>query len=88
MGANSTVNYYGTTYTPLTKELVSDKLKTRRGLSFPTGKNKGEGGLFKANTGVKKVKDALNQLLLTERGERVMLPKFGCNLKKFLFLMG
>ena len=28
---------------------------------------------------------ALHQLLQTERGERVMLPKYGCNLQKFLF---
>jgi len=85
MGANSTVNYYGTEHSPLTKEYISDKLLGGRGLSFPTGKNETMGGFFAVNTGVKKVKDALHQLLKTERGERLMLPKFGCNLRKFLF---
>jgi len=85
MGANTTVNYYGTPYSPLTKEYISDKLRGGRGIAFPTGRLKTKSGFCAANTGVTKVKDALHQLLKTERGERLMLPKFGCNLKKFLF---
>jgi hypothetical protein len=27
----------------------------------------------------------VKQLLSTERGERIMLPRFGCNLRRFLF---
>jgi|TARA_R110002020_G_scaffold404373_4_gene614426 phage baseplate assembly protein W len=85
MGANSTVNYYGTGYTEGTKRYISDKLRGGKGMSFPTGINKKTGGFVSSNTGITKVKDALHQLLKTERGERVMLPKFGCNLKKFMF---
>ena len=85
MGANSTVNYYGTDYSPRTKKYVSDQLKSGRGMVYPIGEEKKTGGFVSSNTGVRKVKDALQQLLKTERGERVMLPKFGCNLKKYLF---
>ena len=31
------------------------------------------------------IRQAVTQLLRTERGERLMLPNFGCNLRKFLF---
>ena len=31
------------------------------------------------------IRHAVTQLLQTERGERVMLPGFGCNLRKYLF---
>lgn len=36
-------------------------------------------------SGIELVKNNLIQLLRTERGERVMLPDFGCNLRKYLF---
>ena len=31
------------------------------------------------------IKNSVKQLLRTEKGERVMLPNFGCNLRKYLF---
>jgi len=85
MGANSTTNYYGSVPPPVVKYYVQDKLKASRGLTFPIGASRDQGGFLSASTGHKKVTNALHQLLQTERGERVMLPKFGCNLQKYMF---
>jgi phage baseplate assembly protein W len=42
-------------------------------------------GFFRTQEGVDQIKSDLLVLLLTEPGERVMLPEFGTGLKKFLF---
>jgi phage baseplate assembly protein W len=42
-------------------------------------------GFFRTQKGINQVKSDLLVLLLTEPGERVMLPEFGTPLKKFLF---
>ena len=85
MAANQTVTKYGTTYFSPDVHALGGHTKTTLGLSFPIGKGKVAGGFFKKKTGKNLIKDAVSQLLRTERGERVMLPKFGCNLRKFLF---
>lgn len=42
-------------------------------------------GLLRTQTGVNQIKADLLSLLLTEPGERVMLPEFGTPLKQFFF---
>lgn len=42
-------------------------------------------GLFRTQSGVNQIKSDLLVLLLTEPGERVMLPDFGTPLKQFFF---
>jgi phage baseplate assembly protein W len=42
-------------------------------------------GLLRTQTGISQIKSDLLVLLLTEPGERVMLPGFGTPLKKFMF---
>lgn len=42
-------------------------------------------GMLRTQKGINQVKSDLLVLLLTEPGERVMLPEFGTPLKKFLF---
>jgi phage baseplate assembly protein W len=42
-------------------------------------------GMLRTQRGINQVKSDLLVLLLTEPGERVMLPEFGTPLKKFLF---
>lgn len=42
-------------------------------------------GLLRTQTGIGQVKSDLLALLLTEPGERVMLPEFGTPLKQFFF---
>ena len=54
------------------------------GLCFPTG-SKNTGPYFCKSSGVELFRNNLRQLLLTTKGERVMLPNFGANLKRYLF---
>lgn len=42
-------------------------------------------GLLRTQSGINQIKSDLLVLLLTEPGERVMLPSFGTPLKKFMF---
>lgn len=85
MAANQTVSFYGTTpFTP-TVDTIQAKRPNVFGLGFPLGKDKLTGGFFSNKSGLNLIKDAVIQLLKTERGERVMLPNFGCNLRKYLF---
>jgi len=85
MAANNTVNIYGTNLPSFIEKTPTNQKKITYGLGFPLGANREEGGFFKKKTGVELIKDAVTQLLRTERGERILLPKFGCNLRKFLF---
>ena len=84
MAANQTVNVYG--ITPYIESTFASEAKKRvtYGLNFPLGEKKTTGGFFKKESGVNLIRDAVSQLLQTERGERVMLPGFGCNLRKYL----
>ena len=41
--------------------------------------------MFSRSSGLNMIKNSVHQLLLTERGERIMLPNYGCNLRKYLF---
>ena len=79
------------------KSLVKSKIKKNLGLNYPIGTNLGTKitgtnvnknkttNYFNSNSGLELLKNNLRQLLLTEKGERVMLPDFGLGLRKFLF---
>jgi len=54
------------------------------GMAFPTSFT-GAGGSFSKNEGLNAIKAGIIQLLLTSRGERVMRPSFGVNIKNNLF---
>lgn len=84
MAANQTSTVYGRV--PPEYKIKAPKSQRQQvlGLAYPLGSNIG-GGYFSRRSGVDMIKDAVKQLLLTEPGERVMLPNFGCNLKKYLF---
>ena len=84
MAANQTVTVYGKTSPRYITEGPTSKRREVFGLGFPLGSSP-DGGIFSRKTGVNMIKDAVRQLLLTERGERIMLPNFGCNLRKYLF---
>ncbi len=58
-------------------------IDTTYGLAYPLGKN--PLGLMHVSTGLDVVKSDLMILLLTNPGERVMLPTYGCNLRKYFF---
>ena len=78
--------YYGTEYERATLAPVATKRSEQVGLFFPVGDEPGKkGGYFKRSTGIALVKQHVRQLLLTEKGERVMLPNYGVGLRKYLF---
>jgi len=41
-------------------------------------------GYFSKSSGLALIRSSLRSLIRTERGERFMLPDYGCNLRKFL----
>jgi phage baseplate assembly protein W len=58
----------------------SDKVM---GVGFPFGKN--SKNYVNSEYGSALLKSQIRQLLLTDRGERVMLPNFGIGIRRFLF---
>jgi len=84
MASNQTVTVFGSVPPRYTKQGITSQKQEVYGLSFPLGSALG-GGFFSKRSGIVMIREAVKQLLLTERGERVMLPNFGCNLRKFLF---
>lgn len=53
------------------------------GIPYPISKH--PRGYFRSSYGVQQIKSDLLQLLLTNPGERVMLPDYGTPLKKLMF---
>lgn len=83
MVATPTVNIYGNIpYQGLTNPSKS-KVNQSYGLNFPLGSQ--SNNYFAKSSNVEFVKNQVKQVLLTTKGERLMLPNFGCNLKKYLF---
>ena len=85
MAANSTVFRFGRRPTKYEEQAPRAKRQEIVGLTFPLGKNRESGGFFKKNSGREMIRQAVTQLLRTEKGERLMLPNYGCNLRKYLF---
>lgn len=82
MVLNSDINVYGRESKPAKFSSKSKELKSF-GLKFPFS-TIGSGNFLKKASGVELVKSNLRQLLLTNRGERPMLPLFGTNLRLYL----
>ena len=55
------------------------------GLKFPMPVSPGDGGFFSKSMDKAVVAQNLKQLLLTSKGERLMYPSFGTNLRAALF---
>lgn len=54
-----------------------------KGFEYPVFKS--AKGYFHSTTDLQQIKSDLIQLLLTHPGERVMMPEFGVNLKRYIF---
>lgn len=76
---------YGTDYFRSTLAEVTNKKETEYGLEFPVGSGPTKGGYFSKTSGKNMILDGLRQLILTEKGERIMRPDFGLSLRRFLF---
>jgi phage baseplate assembly protein W len=68
----------------LQKKFIIDTQDKSVGVSLPF--TKGNNGFFAVTyTTKEQIKSDLKNLILTNRGERVMQPEFGCNLRQALF---
>ena len=76
----STTVYGNQPHRGLKKDVISSTKKIY-GLGYPLS----ESGYFAKQAGLELVKNNLNQLIKTVKGERVMLPNFGTNLPYYLF---
>ena len=85
MAANTRVSRFGKRPTKYEVQAPRSNRKDIYGLTFPLGINRTTGGFFKKNSGRVMIRQAITQLLRTEKGERLMLPNYGCNLRKYLF---
>lgn len=83
MVLNSTTTIYGKIPSNPQKSEIRTKEDKVIGSKFPIGYSI-NGGYYPKATGLELVKNNLRQLLLTERGERVMLPLYGTNLKRYM----
>tara|TARA_R110001583_G_scaffold33135_2_gene112190 strand:+ start:512 stop:934 length:423 start_codon:yes stop_codon:yes gene_type:complete len=63
--------------------LTTSRTNRLNGIAFPV--IEGTGGFFTKTDGAETVMSGLKQLLLTNRGERVMRPDFGTSLRKSIF---
>ena len=99
MAITTTHNTYGAEVSIAVKRNSSSQVRRKAGLVYPlTGSfktvtgvpaaiqnNVSEGGYFSQSYGVSLIKNNLRQLLLCEKGERVMLPSYGLSLQKYVF---
>ena len=97
MATTTEHNLYGTDVSLSVKRVASSKYKKKSGFVYPlmskfdtaTGgalqKNTSQKGYFSKSYGIPLIENNLKQLILCERGSRVMLPDFGLSLQKYLF---
>jgi len=83
MAANQTTVIRGKLLTRYNSQIPKSQRKLICGLDFPLGSNRSN--YFSKQTGINMIRNSVRQLLQTETGERVMLPNYGCNLRKYLF---
>jgi phage baseplate assembly protein W len=98
MATTTTHDRYGISVDLNTKRGSTAQISKRFGLVYPivgsldstvTGgllkKNTSQAGYFQKGSGLALIKNNLRQLLLTEKGERIMLPDYGLSLRKYVF---
>jgi len=97
MATTTEHNLYGTNVSLSVKRVASSKYKKKSGFVYPligkfdtvTGgalqKNTSQKGYFNTAYGVNLIRNNLRQLILCEKGSRIMLPDYGLSLNKYLF---
>jgi len=83
MGQTST-DTYGSLPLKQTQLELTARSEETYGFAFPTGKKRGSGD-YNRQSGLTLLRNNLEQLILTEKGERVMFPQFGMSLRRFIF---
>ena len=78
-------NLYGTQpVDPQIGQGITAKENKIYGFGFPVGSQKGQGFFFRQSE-LALLKNNIHQLLLTDKGERIMVPSYGLSLKQYLF---
>ena len=97
MATTTEHNLYGTNVSLSVKRVTSSKYKKKSGFVYPlmskfdtaTGgalqKNTSQKGYFSKSYGIPLIENNLRQLILCEKGSRIMLPDYGLSLQKYLF---
>lgn len=63
--------------------LTTSKVTPKHGVAFPVVS--GTGGYFTATEGLQTLIAGIKQLMLTNKGERVMMPEYGTSLRSAIF---
>lgn len=85
MAINTNTTVYGRNNSEVNNSRIISKVKYNYGLAYPLVKTEKSGGYFSKSSGVELYASHIVQILKTSRGERLMHPDFGANLKKYLF---
>lgn len=99
MATTTTHNTYGAKTSIAVQRKAASQTRKRAGFAYPlvggfskvTGSpselknNVSEGAYFSPATGVDLIRNNLRQLLLCNKGERIMLPSYGLSLNKYVF---
>ena len=86
MATTNTTTIHGQISNLAVRKNIASHDRRLIGSNFPLGGTINDGGgIFARSVGKEAIIQNVRQLLRTERGERIFLPNFGCNLKKFLF---
>ena len=99
MATTTTHTTYGSPVSIDIKKVSASKQRKRSGLTYPligslftaTGKPsslrsaKNQGGYFGKCYGTELIRNNLRQLILCNKGERIMLPDYGMSLDRYLF---
>jgi len=83
MSKPTSTTVYGTVVTNPTKSIIKSKVDKLTGFKYPIDKEPLR-GYFSKHTGKNLIVNMLKTLLRTYKGERFMLPNYGCNLKDYL----
>jgi uncharacterized protein len=83
MSIPTTTNVYGKILPQTSKNIVSIKVNKPIGIKYPIDPDTAN-GYFSKQSGLDLIRNNLKILLKTVKGERFMLPEYGCNLRHYL----
>lgn len=92
MAITNSISQYGVTYSPKAKPIVDRVTVDYFGVDYPiVGRTKDSTGrpkytkIFSRVSGNKLSRNNISQFIKTDKGNRVMRPTYGTNLKQYLF---
>jgi phage baseplate assembly protein W len=83
MAIPNQTSVYGKIIPPSSKNTVTLKVAKEIGFKYPF-QSSPKKGYFSKSSGLELIKSNLIQLIKTSKGERFMLPEYGCNLRNYL----